>query len=142
MKSLLKCYTSDYANFHGRAGRMTFWTFVLSYVVLSYLMYYLDNMLGMPTLTHLTLHASGSVHSVGSHTMATTHVLNLGALSVGFWLLTLIPMLSAYARRLHDTGHSFAWFFIALVPIVGAIYLLFLLLKRGDLISNQYGDVA
>jgi uncharacterized membrane protein YhaH (DUF805 family) len=42
-------------------------------------------------------------------------------------------------RRLHDTGRSGWWFFIAFVPIAGGIILLVLLLLDSTPGDNQYG---
>lgn len=43
-------------------------------------------------------------------------------------LMLFLPMLSVFVRRLHDTNHSGWWYFIALIPIVGGIWLLVLCL--------------
>lgn len=53
-------------------------------------------------------------------------------------LMLFLPMLSVFVRRLHDTNHSGWWYFIALIPIVGGIWLLVLLLTDSDE-ENQYG---
>ena len=55
------------------------------------------------------------------------------------WLVTLIPSLAVLVRRLHDTGRSGFWFFITLIPIVGAIWLLVLLCQRSQEGDNEYG---
>lgn len=39
-------------------------------------------------------------------------------------VVTLLPGLALVVRRLHDTGHSGWWYFILLIPIVGAIVML------------------
>jgi uncharacterized membrane protein YhaH (DUF805 family) len=41
-----------------------------------------------------------------------------------YGLATIIPSLAVLVRRLHDTNRSGGWFFIAFVPLVGAIILL------------------
>ena len=41
-----------------------------------------------------------------------------------FGLLTYIPSLTILIRRLRDTGKSWQWMFMTLIPIVGAIWLL------------------
>jgi uncharacterized membrane protein YhaH (DUF805 family) len=43
-------------------------------------------------------------------------------------------------RRLHDINKSGWYYFIALIPIAGAIILLVWLFKEGDKGSNEYGD--
>jgi hypothetical protein len=42
-------------------------------------------------------------------------------------------------RRLHDTGRSGGYIFLGLLPIIGWIWLLILLLKKGDDSINKYG---
>ena len=56
-----------------------------------------------------------------------------------FLLVQIIPSLSIFVRRLHDTGHSGAYIFLMLIPIIGWIWILILLLKEGDVSSNKYG---
>lgn len=52
---------------------------------------------------------------------------------------TLLPSLAVLVRRLHDTGHSGAFFFISLIPLIGSIILLVTLVSSGDPGENQYG---
>ena len=42
----------------------------------------------------------------------------------------LIPVLSAAARRLHDTGRSGWWQLLGLIPLIGGIVLLVFLRTR------------
>jgi len=42
-------------------------------------------------------------------------------------------------RRLHDVGKSGWFLFIALIPLIGTIWLLVLLAKDGEPGMNQYG---
>lgn len=44
---------------------------------------------------------------------------------------TLLPSLSAGARRLHDTGRSGWWQLLWLIPLIGAIILIVLLAQEG-----------
>ena len=60
-------------------------------------------------------------------------------INIIYILASIIPSLSIYVRRLHDTGHSGAYIFLILIPIIGWIWLLILLLKEGDINSNKYG---
>ena len=47
-------------------------------------------------------------------------------------LATFIPGLAVAVRRLHDVGKSGWFYFIALIPIVGIIWLLVLFFTEGD----------
>jgi uncharacterized membrane protein YhaH (DUF805 family) len=50
-----------------------------------------------------------------------------------------LPGLTVSFRRLHDTGHSGWWILISLIPLIGAIWLLVLLVRQGDAGPNKYG---
>ena len=54
-------------------------------------------------------------------------------------LLILIPSLAVAVRRLHDIGKSGWMLFIGLIPLVGAIWLLILLLRDSEAGENKYG---
>ena len=55
-------------------------------------------------------------------------------------LATFIPGLAVAVRRLHDVGKSGWFYFIVLIPIVGAIWLLVLFFTEGNQCENQYGS--
>jgi uncharacterized membrane protein YhaH (DUF805 family) len=103
------CFTK-YAEFKGRASRAEYWWFFLSYVI---------------------------VYAVG---------LIIASAIRPFWYLLwlvllafFIPLLAAAVRRLHDTGRSGWWYFIALVPLVGTIILIVFLASEGQPGPNEYG---
>jgi uncharacterized membrane protein YhaH (DUF805 family) len=102
--------TKKYADFDGRAARSEFWWFVLFNFIVSAVLGLIDNMVfGMP------------------------------ALQVLFALALLIPGLAVSVRRLHDKGKSGWWIFIALVPIVGPILLIYWYATAGEPQDNAYG---
>ena len=55
-------------------------------------------------------------------------------------LAILIPSIAVGVRRLHDVGKSGWFMFIALVPIIGGIWLLILACTDGDSGDNEYGS--
>lgn len=55
-------------------------------------------------------------------------------------LAFFIPSLAAAVRRLHDIGKSGWWYLIALIPIVGAIWLIVLLCQPSQPEANEYGE--
>jgi uncharacterized membrane protein YhaH (DUF805 family) len=69
------------------------------------------------------------------------------AVSIDEGLIALLPVLllpaaiTLVVRRLHDLGKSGWWFFIGLIPLVGAIYLIYLFVQEGDSEANVYGSV-
>lgn len=56
-----------------------------------------------------------------------------------YGLAAIVPGLALTVRRLHDTGRSGRWIFIAFVPFIGSIWLLVLMLMPGEAGSNAYG---
>lgn len=55
-------------------------------------------------------------------------------------LALLLPGLAVGARRLHDinrSGWNLLWLFL---PLLGAIYLIYLLVQPSDVGPNQYGE--
>ena len=56
--------------------------------------------------------------------------------------ILLIPgSITLVVRRLHDVGMSGWMFFVALIPFLGAIYLIYLFVQEGDMEENMYGSV-
>ena len=57
---------------------------------------------------------------------------------VGLWsVVILVPTLSLVVRRLHDIGKSGWWYFIGLVPLVGAVLLLIWICRDSDPLSRE-----
>jgi uncharacterized membrane protein YhaH (DUF805 family) len=54
-------------------------------------------------------------------------------------LAMIIPGIAVSIRRLHDLGKSGWWLFIALIPIIGGIWLLVLFCTDGTPGVNDYG---
>jgi uncharacterized membrane protein YhaH (DUF805 family) len=54
-------------------------------------------------------------------------------------LALALPNISVTVRRLHDIGRSGWWFWLGLIPLIGALILLYWMIKRGDQGSNQFG---
>lgn len=56
-------------------------------------------------------------------------------------LISFFPSLSVSIRRLHDVDKSGGYWFLNLIPIIGAIVLLIIYIKDGNSEKNKYGDV-
>jgi len=56
-----------------------------------------------------------------------------------FALGSLIPWFTVSIRRLHDAGHSGVWLLVYFLPILGGLFMIYMMLKTGDLGSNAYG---
>jgi uncharacterized membrane protein YhaH (DUF805 family) len=105
--------TQNYANFQGRAGRSEFWWFVLFNLIASMVAGVIDNaIIGFPLL------------------------------QLVYMLAVLIPGIAVSVRRLHDKDKSGWWVLIALVPIVGAILLIYWYATPGTEGENQYGSAV
>ncbi|WP_339684581.1 DUF805 domain-containing protein [uncultured Nonlabens sp.] len=106
----------QYADFSGRARRKEYWMFALFNVIFIASAMILDNVLGL---------------TIGE--------LPYGVFYFLYSLAILIPGLAVYVRRLHDIGKSGWMILIALIPIVGPIWLLVLTLTDSNHGENQYG---
>ena len=111
---------TQYSDFNSRARRKEYWMFVLVNFIISLAIVGIDNALG------LSLNYTGNVSGSG--------VFNLL-----YNLLILIPSLAVAVRRLHDIGKSGWMLLIGLIPLVGAIWLLILLLRDSEAGENKYG---
>ena len=60
-------------------------------------------------------------------------------ISWAFSLATMLPSLAVGARRLHDMNKSGWLQLIWIIPILGWIYLIYLLAQPSDAADNQYG---
>ena len=106
----------NYAVFSGRARRKEYWMFVLFNIIFAIVAMILDNILGT------------AMEGVG-----------YGIIYLLYMLAVLIPSIAVAVRRLHDTDRSGWWIFIALVPIIGGIWLLVLLILDGTAGENKFG---
>jgi uncharacterized membrane protein YhaH (DUF805 family) len=105
-----------YAEFNGRARRKEYWMYVLFNIIFLIVAAIIDNLTG-----------------------TTIGELPYGLFYFGYTLAVLIPGLAVGVRRLHDIGKSGWFMFLALIPIVGAIWLLVLFCKDGVTGANEYG---
>ncbi len=86
-----------YKDFSGRARRSEYWVFSLISGVIAFVLSIIDMAI-----------------------LGTDYV-GFGILSFIYSLAVLLPALAVSVRRLHDTGRSGWWWFIILIPFVGAI---------------------
>jgi len=56
-------------------------------------------------------------------------------------LVTLPASLCVMVRRLHDLDRSGWWWFIAFIPLIGGLILLFWFVSEGTEGTNDYGEV-
>jgi len=100
-----------YATFEGRASRSEYWLWALFAALVAIGAAVVDALLG-----------SG-------------HIFYILAI-----LTMTLPGIAVFVRRLHDINRSGGWYWIALVPIIGAILLLVWACTEGTRGSNSYGS--
>ena len=116
MEWYLKVVRDNYANFTGRARRQEYWMFVLF------------NMLFVIAIALV----SGAL-------IAMTEISAFAGLYLIYILGIIIPSLAVAVRRLHDVGKSGWFYLIALIPLIGGIWLIVLFATEGDKGQNAYG---
>ena len=107
----------QYADFRGRARRKEYWMFALFNFIFLIVAMILDNVLGL-----------------------TAGELPYGVFYFLYAFAVLIPGLAVAVRRLHDVGKSGWMILIALIPIIGAIWLLVLMVTDSQQGTNKWGQ--
>lgn len=105
-----------YADFNGRARRKEYWFFTLFNVLFAIVAFVLDHVTGLV------------IAGIG-----------YGPIYLFYTLAFFIPGLAVAVRRLHDVGKSGWMVLISLIPLVGAIWLLILMVTEGQPEENEYG---
>ena len=124
MKWYLKVVRDNYANFNGRASRQEYWMFTLFMIIFSIVAMIADNILA-------------TVFTVGEGSYAVS--MGYGWIYLIYYLALFLPCLAVVVRRLHDTGKSGWFYFIVLIPLVGAIWILILFCTDSNPGENNYG---
>lgn len=107
-----------YFEISGRSTRMQYWMFAFVQLLLTTAAVAID-------------YQMGGFHNLRNPQPTAT-------LFVG--IVHIIPAITLTIRRLHDIGRSGWWYFLPLVPIVGAIILLVWMCRPSDDYANAYGD--
>jgi uncharacterized membrane protein YhaH (DUF805 family) len=103
-----------YATFSGRASRSEFWWWYLIAIIVAAIFFIVGTL-------------AGGIYGPASESGALTLGPGYGiyeTLSVIWGLATIVPTLALVWRRLHDTDHSGGFYFLVLIPLVGAIIVL------------------
>lgn len=69
-------------------------------------------------------------------------IVGIELLSIVFALGTLVPYFAVAARRLHDIDKSGWWLLLSLVPIIGAVVLIYWWVQKGTEGPNRFGATA
>jgi len=116
---ILDCITKKYLTFSGRATRREYWLFLLFTIVVFICLSYIDYSLGT-----LKERDDGFV---------------IGAFSVIFYSVLVLPLISVHIRRLHDINKSGHWWFIWMVPLIGPFWSIILSCLPGTKGGNDFG---
>lgn len=109
-QTAVKTCFQKYATFSGRARRAEYWWFALFNLIASLVLGFIDGAL------------------FGGQVLGTIYSLAI-----------LIPSIAVGARRLHDIGRSGWWLLIGLIPLIGALVLLWWFIQPSQEGSNQFG---
>ena len=110
--NFLNVVLNHYADFNGRARRSEYWYFALVNICISLVLSLLQQITGWNLFAVL----SGLVS-----------------------LALLVPGLALCWRRLHDIGKPGTWYFLVLIPLVGAILMVVWFCQDSQPGENQFG---
>ncbi len=145
MEAVKTCF-SKYATFTGRARRSEFWWFYLavgipSWILSAILQYTSAAKQAIVDEAMQKLLTGGDVSALEAQEATYANInLILIILMVVWGLATLIPMLAAMVRRLHDTGKSGHMLWLILVCFIGGLIPLIMCIPDGQPGPNQYGE--
>jgi uncharacterized membrane protein YhaH (DUF805 family) len=111
----IKTGFQKYIGFSGRAARSEYWYWVLFVILVQIVAWLID----------MTLFGFN-----------TTGVNPIGALAS---LALFLPGLAVSIRRLHDIDRVGWWVLLALIPVIGAIVLIYWACLRGTVGANRFG---
>jgi uncharacterized membrane protein YhaH (DUF805 family) len=111
----IKTGFQKYIGFGGRAARSEYWYWVLFVLLLQIVAWLID-------MTLFGFNTTG-VNPIG----------------VIISLATLLPGLAVSVRRLHDIDRAGWWIFLVLIPLIGAIVLIYWACLRGTVGANRFG---
>ena len=118
----LKRGFKQYVTFSGRTSRSEFWRFMVCREII------LDGLAVFGIIVDMVL---GNTSAASDYAMVLLVILQL---------IYFLPSLAIICRRLHDVGKSGLTFLLIFIPFVGVFVLLSNLVKKGDNLTNVYGD--
>ncbi|PTQ73483.1 DUF805 domain-containing protein [Celeribacter persicus] len=111
--AITTCF-QKYVTFSGRARRAEYWWWSLFIILGSMIFGGVDTVFfGVPEIT--------------------------GPTAGIFSLVTFLPGLSVWIRRLHDVDRSGWWVLLILIPVIGWLVLLYWAVTRGTTGANRFG---
>lgn len=114
-------YWKNYVNFKDRTNRKDFWMAILFIFLI--------------TLVINIIFPGTTETASGSFSYSASAVASIWS------LVTFLPSLAMFVRRLHDINKSGWWVLLELIPIVGIIVLLVFYCSKSVDTDNKYGKV-
>ncbi len=113
----------NFAEFRGRATRSEYWYWVLFALCLQVLFQIVDGLVSAPLMGFppFALDAGRPISVLGM-------------------IALLPPTLAVGCRRLHDVGRSGWWLLLPLIPVIGALALLWMLTRTSVERDNRFGS--
>lgn len=138
-KAVIHCY-GNMLNFSGRASRAEFWWFMLWTILSAALV---GGAIGYYAFTNPEIlselqraQQTGALKPELVDSLRYYSGYYFAANLILYWL----PGLAVTIRRLHDTDRSGIWYFIQLVPLIGAIVFIVLMCLPGTHGNNRFGE--
>jgi TPR repeat protein len=117
----LNLFFNKYADFSGRARRRELWWAYLWYSV-----FQLSMLLGWDSYWKSSNEAEFAAAL---------------AISIFVALISITPLIALTIKRFHDVGLSGWWWLLTLLPILGGVFLLIVLLLKGQPKANAWGPI-
>lgn len=118
----VKTVLSSYARFEGRASRSEYWYWVLAVILVSIFLAVIEGAVIAPSIGFEPFDPQAGQ-----------------PLRLLMTLMIFLPSLAVSVRRLHDGGRSGWWLLIQLVPLIGALILLWWYIRPGEASENDFG---
>ena len=116
----VKSAFARFADFATRSSRSEYWWFML--------FYFLVGLVVSPIEFTIEFSVFGQGMEMTS-----------GIIDLLVFLVFIVPTISVTGRRLHDIGRSGWWLLIVLIPLIGALILLYWAVKPGEDGDNRFG---
>lgn len=107
---------SQWKDFDGRARRKEYWMFTLFNLIF--------------------IIAAGIIDRV---TGLANDLTGIGPVYVIYVVAMFIPSIAVAIRRLHDIGKPGWWLLLVIIPVIGGLWLLYLMVQDSEPGDNQYG---
>ena len=147
MEAVKTCF-KKYATFKGRARRSEFWWFALAINIVYWIIgacfhtaaaeAFKDNVSVDDILNGG--YAAMEQQATALDSQYQTYYIILGIIYAVVFFATVIPLLAAMVRRLHDVGKSGHMLWLYLVCFVGGLIPVIMCIPDGQPQANQYGE--